>query len=65
MLLQKLRFNSLDKVKVKKLKIPPPNTVDKLYVGLNNYHPKVKLTIEFNPLRFPDRIKISRYRTHS
>ena len=56
MLLQKLKFNSLDKVKVKKLKIPPPNTVDKLYVGLNNYHPKVKLTIEFNPLRFPDRI---------
>ena len=28
------------------------NTVDKLYDGLNNYHPKVKLTIETNPLRF-------------
>ena len=27
------------------------NTVDKLYNGLNNYHPKVKLTIETNPLR--------------
>ena len=28
------------------------NTVDKLYDGLNNYHPKVKLTIETNPLKF-------------
>ena len=65
MLLQKLKFNSLDKIKVKKLKIPLHNTVDKLYDGLNNYHPKVKLTIEFNPLRFLDRIKISRYRTNS
>ena len=26
--------------------------VDKLYDGLNNYHPKVKLIIETNPLRF-------------
>ena len=30
------------------------NTVDKLYDRLNNYHPKVKLTIETNPLRFLD-----------
>ena len=30
------------------------NTVDKLYDGLNNYHPKVKITIETNPLRFLD-----------
>ena len=30
------------------------NTVDKLYDGLNNYHPKVKLTIETNPLRYLD-----------
>ena len=30
------------------------NTVDKLYDGLNNYHPKVKLTIETNPLTFLD-----------
>ena len=30
------------------------NTVDKLYDGLNNYHPKVKLTIETNPLKFLD-----------
>ena len=30
------------------------NTVDKLYYGLNNYHPKVKLTIEIDPLRFLD-----------
>ena len=29
-------------------------TVDKLYDGLNNYHPKVKLTVETNPLRFLD-----------
>ena len=28
------------------------HTDDKLYDGLNNYHPKVKLTIETNPLRF-------------
>ena len=28
------------------------STVDKLYDGLNNYHPKVKLTIETNSLRF-------------
>ena len=28
------------------------NTVDDLYDGLNNYHPKVKLTTEINPLRF-------------
>ena len=28
------------------------NTVDKLYDGLKNYHPKIKLTIETNPLRF-------------
>ena len=32
----------------------PKNTVDKLYDGLNNYHPKVKITIETNPLRFLD-----------
>ena len=31
------------------------NTVNKLYDGLNNYHPKVKLTIETNPLRFLDK----------
>ena len=31
------------------------NTVEKLYDGLNNYHPKVKLTIETNPLRFLDK----------
>ena len=30
------------------------NTVDKLYDGLNNYHPKVKLTIETNLPRFVD-----------
>ena len=30
------------------------NTVDKLYDGLNKYHPKVKLTIETNPIRFLD-----------
>ena len=30
------------------------NTVDELYDGLNNYHPKVKVTIETNPLRFLD-----------
>ena len=30
------------------------NTVDKLYDGLNNYHPKVKLTSETNPLIFLD-----------
>ena len=30
------------------------NTVDKLYDGLNNYHPKVKLTIETNQLTFLD-----------
>ena len=30
------------------------NTVDELYDGLNKYHPKVKLTIEINPLRFLD-----------
>ena len=30
------------------------NTVDKLYDGLNNYHPKVKLTIETNLLTFLD-----------
>ena len=30
------------------------NTVDKLYDGLNSYHPKVKLSIETNPLRFLD-----------
>ena len=30
------------------------NTVDKLYDGLNNYHLKVRLTIETNPLRFLD-----------
>ena len=30
------------------------NAVDKLYGGLNIYHPKVKLTIETNPLRFLD-----------
>ena len=30
------------------------NSVDKLYDGLNNYHPKVKLTVETNPLRFLD-----------
>ena len=34
------------------------NTVDKLYDGLNNYHPKVKLTIETNPLRFLDKESI-------
>ena len=28
--------------------------VDKLYDGLNNYYPKVKLTTETNPLRFLD-----------
>ena len=28
------------------------NTIDKLHDELNNYHPKVKLTIETNPLRF-------------
>ena len=31
------------------------NAVDKLYDGLNNYHPKVRLTIETNPLRFLDK----------
>ena len=30
------------------------NTADKLYDGLNNYHPEVKLIIEANPLRFLD-----------
>ena len=30
------------------------NTVDNLYDGLNNYHPKEKLTIETNLLRFLD-----------
>ena len=30
------------------------NTTDILYEVLNNYHPKVKLTIETNPLRFLD-----------
>ena len=30
------------------------NTVNKLCDGLNNYRPKVKLTIETNPLRFLD-----------
>ena len=30
------------------------NTIDKLYDGLNSYHPKVKLSIETNPLRFLD-----------
>ena len=30
------------------------NTVDKLCDGLNDYHPKVKLTIETNLLRFQD-----------
>ena len=30
------------------------NTTDKLYNGLTKYHPKVKLTIETNPLRFLD-----------
>ena len=30
------------------------NAVDKLYGGLTIYHPKVKLTIETNPLRFLD-----------
>ena len=31
------------------------NAVDKVYDGLNNYHPKVRLTIETNPLRFLDK----------
>ena len=30
------------------------NTIGKLYDGLNNHHPKVKLTIETNPLTFLD-----------
>ena len=30
------------------------NTIDKLYDGLNNYHSKIKLTIETNLLRFLD-----------
>ena len=30
------------------------NSVDKLYDGLNNYHPKVKLTSETNPFIFLD-----------
>ena len=30
------------------------NTVDKLYGRLNNYHPKVKITIDTNPLRLLD-----------
>ena len=30
------------------------NTVDNLYDGLNNYHPKLKLTTETNVLRFLD-----------
>ena len=30
------------------------NTSDVLYDALNNYHPKIKLTIETNPLRFLD-----------
>ena len=30
------------------------NTVDKLYTGLVKYYPKVKSTIETNPLRFLD-----------
>ena len=30
------------------------NTIDKLYDGLNNYHSKIKLTIETTLLRFLD-----------
>ena len=30
------------------------NTSDVLYDALNNYHPKIKLTIETNPQRFLD-----------
>ena len=30
------------------------NTCDVLYNAINNYHPKIKLTIETNPQRFLD-----------